>query len=831
MKLSKDLKSRIIISLTDVKAGKELIAALEKGDVLSGKGVPSNSLGTNGDLYVNLNNANLYSKANNAWTLVAGEGGGAATWGTITGTLSDQTDLQNSLDDKVDVAGDTMTGPLNVESGTDTVTLSSNGLSSDANLNLTTDSSVTDPTKDIFIKTGDAAGSNYAGSVYINGGENVDGNPANVQIVAGRSIGTGPNGSVILDAKNVVYLNQNPTGGITASDHRIENVADPIGEQDAATRKWVDEMSAIDNIIFVSPNANLFIADGSLNRPYATIAAALAVAVDNDLVALLPGTYNEPTVIVPSSLSYLTIQGVASSSVVVNNGISYTPGASSIDLSIEKVNIGTFTLDASAALNGKINLKQVVTGYNRQDNNPNVLMVTTESVCFTGVIAGGANNFSECLMVVSMDVTSGALVIFENTKFVGYIELYGSAIARLLDCELFGAPFFINGSIDFGNTPTIEIDTSSDALGALSGDYNKVLLANIPLANLTQSGANTGEVATWDGSNWVPTDVVGTTLESTGTIVGIQDPSQVVLTIDDSLRKLSVSPVSGSFTCFAKGKKIVVSSTLEANWPDSHGLHFFYIDQTGSLITTDTFVPEIITEHAFFSVIYWDEVENKHIYFANEKHGINMGTSTHLYLHTTRGAQFDNGLRLTMPSVDGTGNLPADAQFSSTSGAIWDEDIKLTISSQSEFPVMYRSGTVWKRKEADSFPLIYNGTVGYTGTRPAYNSFDGTNWALTEVTNNKWFLVHVFATNDIEYPVMAILGQQEYNSKANARAGAKSELQQLSGMPFAEFHPLGSVIYEVNNTYGNTPKAKIVSTDLGDDYQDHRGDVFRPGTL
>lgn len=43
-----------------------------------------------------------------------------------------------------------MTGPLNVESGTDTVTLSSNGLSSDANLNLTTESSVTNPTK-IFL--------------------------------------------------------------------------------------------------------------------------------------------------------------------------------------------------------------------------------------------------------------------------------------------------------------------------------------------------------------------------------------------------------------------------------------------------------------------------------------------------------------------------------------------------------------------------------------------------------------------------------------------------------------------------------------------------------
>lgn len=39
-------------------------------------------------------------------------GAGGGTWGSITGTLSDQTDLQTALDAKVDVAGDTMTGDL-----------------------------------------------------------------------------------------------------------------------------------------------------------------------------------------------------------------------------------------------------------------------------------------------------------------------------------------------------------------------------------------------------------------------------------------------------------------------------------------------------------------------------------------------------------------------------------------------------------------------------------------------------------------------------------------------------------------------------------------------
>jgi hypothetical protein len=44
-------------------------------------------------------------------------GGAAAAWGSITGTLSDQTDLQNALDGKVNKAGDTMTGELVASAG------------------------------------------------------------------------------------------------------------------------------------------------------------------------------------------------------------------------------------------------------------------------------------------------------------------------------------------------------------------------------------------------------------------------------------------------------------------------------------------------------------------------------------------------------------------------------------------------------------------------------------------------------------------------------------------------------------------------------------------
>lgn len=313
--------------------------------------------------------------------------------------------------------------------------------------------------------------------------------------------------------------------------------------------------------------------------------------------------------------------------------------------------------------------------------------------------------------------------------------------------------------------------------------------------------------------------------------VGFRAITETTLTVNDATRTLTLAPAGTEYMFFVGGVKFISSQTKTVVWPNTQGLHYFYLNEDGVLSVTNTFTTELITNYAFVSIIYWDQAQARHIYFAEERHGVNMPTAAHLYNHTTKGTAFDNGLKLNSFSVDGGGSLAAHAQFQSASGVIWDEDIRLSIPAQTIFPVYYRSGTVWKQKMADSFPLIYSGTGGYAGPRIPYNSFDGTNWGFTPVDNNKWVLVHVFASNDKDYPVCCIQGQAQYNSKAEARNAAYTELQQLSGMPFLEFAPLGSVIYETRDSFTNTPKAIVVSTDTGENYVDHRGVLFRPSTL
>jgi len=328
--------------------------------------------------------------------------------------------------------------------------------------------------------------------------------------------------------------------------------------------------------------------------------------------------------------------------------------------------------------------------------------------------------------------------------------------------------------------------------------------------------------------SWITGATTGYLAES---LVGFLDASQVALSIDNGSRTLTVTPTGTEFTIYVQGVKHVLTAAQSVTWTNATGLHYFYFDATGTLTHTTTFTVELLTKYTFASVLYWDAASSSRVYWGDERHGIYMGTYTHIYLHSTRGAQWDRGLGLIGFSVDGDGSAAAHAQFTAASGVIWDEDIKFLIPAQAQIPVLFKSGSTWKKKAADAFPVIYSGTAGYTGTRLPYNLNTAGTWSLAEVSANKFVLVHVFGTNDIDNPVVAVQGIAEYNSKSAARTGADTELQTLSDLPFAEFTPLGCVIFETSSAYTNAVKARIVSTDTGANYVDKRATYFRPDTL
>lgn len=305
---------------------------------------------------------------------------------------------------------------------------------------------------------------------------------------------------------------------------------------------------------------------------------------------------------------------------------------------------------------------------------------------------------------------------------------------------------------------------------------------------------------------------------------GFTNRTDSVISFNDGTLTFTIAPAVSSYDVYIKGHKFTKTASASIAIPSAAGNHYFYFDVTGALLTTQVIDSEFFQNNAFISIVYWNTDTNSSAYFAEERHGLIMDGMTHSYLHTVFGARYLSGGALQNFNVNGTGNLASNAQFTADSGSIRDEDILVQYLAQATIPILYRQGVLWRKKAADAYPVIYSGTAGYTGAngRLAYNQLISGNWQLTQVANNQFVLVHVFATNDRNTPVVGIQGIVEYNSVGGARTGALTEITTLSGLPFAEFVALGSVVFETANTYANVPKARIRSVN-GGDYVDFRG--------
>lgn len=342
----------------------------------------------------------------------------------------------------------------------------------------------------------------------------------------------------------------------------------------------------------------------------------------------------------------------------------------------------------------------------------------------------------------------------------------------------------------------------------------------------------------YDGNSWSPFNFSFESGEPTGFPIngnGEIDRTSSVISFDNLTRTFKIEPNMPSISSFSfmvKGKlfKKTTSQTVTIDSANAEGIWFFYFDENAVLQKTNTFSNDLILKHCYIAYIYWDEDSDTVIHFGDERHGMNMDSHTHIWMHATHGAAYISGIGLSNFNFN-SGNLATDIQFSVGSGFIRDEDILHTIpqiASTTGLRVLYRLGTGsnWRR----GFQSGYSALSYSSGTRIAYNQYTNGAWQLAEISNNNFVCYHIVATNDINYPVMAIMGETEYGSKAEARAGANSEINNLSGLPFYEFRFIGTIIYQTSNSFSNALKAKIVTTDTGANYVDWRFTALQPTT-
>jgi hypothetical protein len=343
--------------------------------------------------------------------------------------------------------------------------------------------------------------------------------------------------------------------------------------------------------------------------------------------------------------------------------------------------------------------------------------------------------------------------------------------------------------------------------------YNNVLLkSDISLNDISDTvitSAANGQLLEFDGTNWV------NAVRPSSEPMGHENKADSVISFNEGTRTFSIAPASTSFTVWCAGKRFVKTTTETVQIPDTSGLYYIYYNSSGVLSYRTTYF--VWDTDAPTAYVYWNEVDNKAYFFADERHGVTLDWATHEYLHRTRGAAIANGFGANNYILDGNGSLDSHAKLDIANGTFFDEDLQVDIAhsatptantweqvlqGNAEIPVFYRLNNHWVKDSATEFPMK-QGT-----DRPRYNLNTAGTWSTPDVTNNHFGVSWIIATNNLNEPVIAILGQGSYTNNGSAQAEFYASLD-LDGFPIVEFRPLYKIIYECKTSYTNTPSARI----------------------
>ncbi len=312
-------------------------------------------------------------------------------------------------------------------------------------------------------------------------------------------------------------------------------------------------------------------------------------------------------------------------------------------------------------------------------------------------------------------------------------------------------------------------------------------------------------------------------IQTTGEPMGFENRTHSSISFNNGSRTFSIAPnTSGGYSSYAvwtKGTKRTISGTLSVQVGTSTGLYYIYFDAFGDLqYKTTYFTWDTETPVAY---VYWNSATSSAPFVADERHGIVLDWATHEYLHRTRGAVIAEGFSISAYTTTGNGSANAHAQFDLGNGTFFDEDLEVNITHSAsptvgtftqvltgaaEIPVFYMSGSsgAWVRDTPTEYACKQSATT------LQYNSLSGGTWSTAPADNNRYVVSWIVATNEINAPVIAILGQEQYTAIGTAEAVKFGNLT-LTNFPIVEFRPLWKVIFQTSTGFTNVPNALIAN--------------------
>lgn len=300
--------------------------------------------------------------------------------------------------------------------------------------------------------------------------------------------------------------------------------------------------------------------------------------------------------------------------------------------------------------------------------------------------------------------------------------------------------------------------------------------------------------------------------------MGFENRTDSSISFDNTTRTFTIQPSSSSYRVWNQGELYVKNSSMTTTVANVTGLYFIYIDSMGTVQNKTTYF-DWDTE-APVAYVYWNATTSLGK-LADERHGITMDWATHEYLHRTRGAAYSDGFAISNYTLTGTGTLDSDCQIDISSGTFFDEDIPVHITHSdspaantwqqdlqgpARIPVAYHSGSSgsWVFDNQTDFFVKNSGRVTYN-----YNS--GGTWSAAEANNTYYVAYFIVATNFLNTPIVAIMGQRADNKLDDSELENQWDSLDLTNFPNEEFRPLYRIIVRTADAYTNSPKALISS--------------------
>jgi len=287
-----------------------------------------------------------------------------------------------------------------------------------------------------------------------------------------------------------------------------------------------------------------------------------------------------------------------------------------------------------------------------------------------------------------------------------------------------------------------------------------------------------------------------------------------------------IEPTGSSYSYYNKGIKVVKTSGDSLTIPNLTQINYIHFDTNNNQISNKTTSFDFSTDIPIAYVAWNSGVgpSGQMTFFAEERHGIVMDTSTHKWIHYTFGAQYVDGLSIGNYVLGGNGSSNSHATISIGNGTLYQEDIEINITDSSsadpfcqelspiaQIPVYYHEGTTgqWVKNIATDYPVKY----GANG--PQYNLLSGGTWTIPDVSSGgakRYFAVWILATNQIDDPIISIMGQRVDSNQGSAENHNSWGDVNLTNLPLSEVKPLYRLIFAADsNSYTNVPKCTLLS--------------------